>query len=154
MIALRLVRLVESHSDELARELVTKIQTSPRTSDMRRVPAGELLERVHEILRNLSEWLLTKAGTDIQRRYTEIGARRAAQGVSLSDYCWFMVMTKEHLWGFLQREGFLYGPVELYGEIELLRVLDQFFDSALCYAADGFEQYALAAKGAKTYAST
>ena len=51
-------------------------------------------------------------------------------------------MTKEYLWDFLQRQGFLQSPIELYGEMELLRLLDQFFDHALCYASEGFEQYA------------
>jgi hypothetical protein len=50
-------------------------------------------------------------------------------------------MTKEHLWEFLQREGLIRGPVEIYGEMELLRLLDQFFDRALCSATEGYEQY-------------
>jgi hypothetical protein len=143
MIALRLVRLIERHSEELASELTHKLQTSSKTTDLRKVPLSELHHRTHEILMNLSEWLLARSGADIQRRYFELGAKRAAQGVSLSHYCWGIVLTKEHLWSFLQREGFLDGPVQLYGEIELLRLLDQFFDSALCYAADGFEHYAV-----------
>jgi hypothetical protein len=89
----------------------------------------------------LSEWLLTKTGHDIEQRYFEIGERRASQGVLLSDFCWAIVMTKEHLWEFLQRQGFMRGPVDIYGEMELLRLLDQFFDRALCFATEGYEQY-------------
>jgi hypothetical protein len=51
-------------------------------------------------------------------------------------------VTKEHLWEFLQRQGFMNSPVELYGEMELLRLLDQFFDRALAFATEGYEQYA------------
>lgn len=141
MIALRLVRLIEHHSDELAMELIAKIQTSSRTVDMRKVPTDELRLRIHEILQHLSEWLLTKSGHDIEEHYVEIGVRRASQGVALSDLCWAIVLTKEHLWEFLQQQGFLRGPVEIYGEMELLRLLDQFFDRALCFAAQGYEQY-------------
>jgi hypothetical protein len=142
MIALRLVRLIESHSDQLAEGLVSKIKTSPRTADMRKVPEDELRRRVHEILQHLSEWLLTKTNTDIERHYVDLGSRRAAQGVSLADLCWAIVLTKEHLWEFLQKQGFLHSPVEIYGEMELLRLLDQFFDRAVCYAAEGYEQHA------------
>lgn len=141
MIALRLVRLIESHSDELVTQIVTRLQTSARTSGMRKVPVEELRERSYEILRHINEWLLTKPEADIQQRYVKIGERRAAQGVPLADYCRATILTKQILWDFLQRQGFLRGPVELYGEIELLQPLNQFFDSALCYAADGFEQY-------------
>jgi hypothetical protein len=80
MISLRLVRLIESHSDELADELVAKLDTSSRTADLRKVPVEELRRRFQEVLRHLSEWLLTKTGHDIQQRYFEIGERRASQG--------------------------------------------------------------------------
>ena len=141
MISLRLVQLIERHSDELATELVAKLEASSRTSDLHKVPGEELQRRIHEILQHLSEWLLTKTGHDIEQRYFEIGERRASQGVALSDFCWAIAMTKEHLWAFLQRQGFLRGPVEIYGEMELLHLLDQFFDRALCFAAEGYEQY-------------
>ena len=79
MIALRLVRLIELHSDELAAELVVKLETSSRTADLRKVPNDELRRRLQEILRHLSEWLLTKTGHDVERRHFEIGGRRASQ---------------------------------------------------------------------------
>jgi hypothetical protein len=141
MIALRLVRLIERHSDELAAELTAKLETSSRTSELRKVPVDELRRQIQEILRHFGEWLLTKTSHDIEQRYFEIGERRASQGVALSDFCWAIVLTKEHLWEFLQRQGFMNSPVELYGEMELLRLLDQFFDRALCFATEGYEQY-------------
>lgn len=141
MIALRLVRLIESHSVELTDSLIQKFMTSPRTVDMRKVPPAELRARSYEILQHLSEWLLTKTDAEVERRYLELGKSRAAQGVSLTDFCWVMVITKEHLWDFLQDQAFLRGPVEIYGEMELLRLMGQFFDRALCYAAKGFEEH-------------
>ena len=140
MIALRLVRLIESNADRLADELLLKCQASPRTRDLRNVPEHELKERTREIYRNLSEWLLTKTEADIERRYLEIGARRAAQDVSLADFCWAVMLSKEHLWEFLSRQGYLRNAMEIYGELELLRLLDQFFDRALCYATEGYER--------------
>ncbi len=140
MIALRLVRLIEDHSDELAEGLLRKFQSSSLTKDMGKVPAQELRDRVYEILNNLGEWLLYKREDEIERRYRDIGARRASQNVSLSDYCWAIVLTKEHLWDFLQRQGMLRGPLEIYGELELLRLMEQFFDRAVCYATEGYER--------------
>ena len=95
MIALRLVRLIEQHSDELAAELVVKLETSSRTAELRKVPIDELRRRLQEILRHLSEWLLTKTSHDVEQRYFEIGERRASQGVALSDFCWSMVLVKD-----------------------------------------------------------
>lgn len=147
MIALRLVRLIESHSDELTESLIAKLEASARTADLRKVPTEELRGRIHEILQHLNEWLLTKTGRDIEHHYRSLGERRAAQDVALSDFCWGIILTKEHLWEFLQQQGFMRGPVEIYGELELLRLLDQFFDRALCFATEGYEQYLQAGQG-------
>jgi hypothetical protein len=141
MIALRLVRLIESHSEPLSDGLIRKLLKSERTADLRKVPTGELHARCHEIYRNLSAWLMTKTEAEIERVYAHLGARRAAQGVSLSALSWAIILTKEHLWAFLEREGLLEKPMEILGELELLRLLDQFFDRAVYYATQGYEGY-------------
>ena len=45
MIALRLVRLIERHADNLAEELIEKLRASAHTSDMQKVPEAELRSR-------------------------------------------------------------------------------------------------------------
>ncbi len=141
MIAPRLVRLIQTHSEQLAQSLLKKVQNSPRLSEFcNNVPAHELRQRAFEIYRNLEDWLLAKTEADIEKRYTAIGARRAAQGVRLSQLILAIVTVKEHLWEFLLREGMAQAPVELYQELELLQLVDQFFDRAVCYAAIGHEQ--------------
>jgi hypothetical protein len=139
MLALRLVHLIESHSDELADGLIRKLHTSDRMRDLRRVPSAELHARCHEIYRNLSSWLLNKTEADIEQTYTRLGARRAQQGVSLAHLIWAILETKEHLWDFLDREGLHGSAQDVYGELELLRQLDQFFDRAIFFAAEGHE---------------
>ncbi len=139
MIAVKLVRLIERHSDELADELMNKFQTSSRTGDLRNVPAQELRERSLEVMRHLSEWLICKSDKEVEGRYREMGRTRSLQNVSFADFCWAMVLMKEHIWDFVQRQGFLGGPLEIYGAMELLRTLDQFFERAICYGAEGYE---------------
>ncbi|HMK24251.1 MAG TPA: hypothetical protein VK466_18105 [Terriglobales bacterium] len=147
MIALRLVRLIEAHSEELAEGLTQKLLSCDRTADIRKVPASELHHRCHEIYRNLSDWLLTKTDRDIELVYKSLGARRAGQAVSIAALTWAILLTKEHLWSFLEWEGVHGGLHNVFGELELLRQLDQFFDRAVYYATEGYEQ-ALAAKAA------
>ena len=140
MLAVRLVRLIESHSEQLARGLTEKVWNSPKCSDLHKVPADELQARTHEIYRNLSDWLMNKTEAELERRYTELGARRAQQGVAFSHFVWAITATKEHVRSFVQREGLADSAMELHGELELLHLLDQFFDRALYYAAVGYEQ--------------
>ncbi len=141
ILAYRLVRLIETHSDALAAGLLERVQTSPLLPDYRNVPADELKQRVYEIYRHLGEWLLSKSDGEIERRYVEIGARRAAQQVPLSQVIWTITLTKENLWEFLKKESVIDRPTEIFGELEMLRLLEEFFDRAVYYAAIGCEQF-------------
>ena len=108
MLAYRLVRLIETHSDALAAGLLEKVQSSELTRAYRNVAPEELRQRVYEIYRHLGDWLLGKSAFDIEQRYEEIGARRVHQGVPISELIWVIILTKENLWEFLQ-EGSRHG---------------------------------------------
>jgi hypothetical protein len=140
MLAYRLVRLIETHSDALASSLLAKVQTSELTHAYRSVPPEELKQRVFEIYRHLGDWLLGKSEFDIEQRYEEIGTRRAHQGVPISELIWCIVLTKENLWEFLRKESVMERPTEVFGELEMLQLLDQFFDRASYYATLGYER--------------
>jgi hypothetical protein len=140
MIALRLVHLIESHSEELAEGLVHKLERSTRVAGLRIIHAQEIRERAREVYRNLSDWLLTKTDDDIERVYTALGHRRAHQGVPSSALVWALIMTEQNLWDFLEMEGMREKPLEILGGLELLRLLDQFFDQAIYFALLGYEK--------------
>jgi hypothetical protein len=140
MLAYRLVRLIETHSEQLAGSLFHKLQDSDKTTDFRKVPPDEFRQRVCEVYQHLGEWLLGKTEADIERRYREIGRRRAAQGVPLSQLIWAIALTKENLLQFLNRETAGEKPIEILGELEILELLEQFFDRAIYYAALGYER--------------
>ncbi len=139
IITYRFVRLIEDHSDALAAGLLRKVQESPHIENYDKVPAGDLKLMVSEIYRHLGEWLLHKNEVDIEERYTEIGSRRAQQGVPLSEVIWAIVLTKQNLWEFILDESFASRTVEILGKQELLQLLDQFFDRAIHSAAVGYE---------------
>jgi len=139
MLAYRLVRLIEKHSDALAAGLLKRVQASEFTRDYRNVPPEELQQAVYEIYRHLGDWLLGKSEFDIKERYCEIGARRAQQQVPLSQLVWVIVLTKENLWEYLKHEAGMERPTEVFGELEMLQLLDQFFDRAIFFASVGYE---------------
>ena len=142
MFSYRLVRLIEAHADALAGGLEEKVQSSSQVAHFRDIPAHELRERVYEIYRHLGEWLLGKNELDIEHRYREIGARRARQHVPLSEVVQAIVLTKENLWEFLKSEAVMDRAIEIMGELELLQMLEMFFDRAIYYAAVGYEEEA------------
>jgi hypothetical protein len=124
----------------LATGLLARVQSSEFARDYCKVPTADLQERVYVIYRHLGEWLLGKSDFDIRERYMEIGARRALQQVPLSQVVWVIVLTKENLLEYLKNEAGMERPTEVFGELEMLQLLDQFFDRAIFYASLGYEQ--------------
>jgi hypothetical protein len=112
MLALRLVRLIEEHSEELAMGLTDKLRQSERTRDFRKVS---------------SEGLCLAAAE-----------RRAAEGIGLDQFVWALVISRNHLWQFLQREAFADNVIQLSGKLELQQMLNQFYDRAMYYGVLGY----------------
>ena len=140
MLAMKLVRLIERHSEMLSRGLAEEIRKSERASDFRNILTEELQLAAAEVYRNLGDWLLQKTDTDIARRFKGIAARRAVQGIAIHQYVWALMLTRDHLLRFLRREAFADTIVELHGELELHQLLNQFFDRAIYYAILGHEE--------------
>jgi len=140
LLAYRLVKLIENHSDGLARSLHNRYRECSKCSAYANVPDRELTEKVYDVYRHLGEWLLGKTEADIEQRYLEVGARRAVQGVPLSQVVWMICLVRENLWDYLQKHAELERPAEIFGELELLEMLDKFFHLAIYYAALGHER--------------
>lgn len=154
MMLYRLVRSIETHSQALAACLLDRVQNSELTENYQQnVPREELKETVYEIYRHLGEWLLGKDESQLEQRYLTIGSRRATQHVPLSELIWVIVLTKENLWNFIKKESVLEHPSEVFGELEMFQLLDQFFDRAIYHASVGYEQGVSGAAVGETSAS-
>lgn len=140
MIALRLVRLIEAHSEPLAHSLMRKLDSIDRCSDLNKVPREELEARCREVYQNLTDWLIRKTESDIEREYRRIGRRRVEQGVRFSHFYWAVIVIKEHLYDFLIREGVTETPLDLRAGFDLVRLIEQFFERAILYVACEYEQ--------------
>jgi hypothetical protein len=139
MLALRLVRLIETHSEKLSAKILGIFLKSEQCSDLRKVPPEELHARTHELLEHVSDWLTTKTEKDIEQQYTDLGRRRAAQGVALSHFIWALGATREKIHDFAREEALMDSTVELVGILELMTRLDRFFDHAMYHACRGYE---------------
>jgi len=139
MIALKLVRLIENHHEQLAHSLMRKLEESSKCRDLiRLVPRQEIELRVEEVYRHLSDWLVTRTEHDVFVSYTALGEHRFQQEVPFQQLMWAIMLVKENLWDFLERESVEVSAMNLHGEFELLRMLDHFFDKALYYASLGY----------------
>jgi hypothetical protein len=148
MLGLRLVRLIEKHSAEIADGLMTKLRTSERTLAYRNLHEDELRVALVSLYAHLEEWLLTKTESDVEKYFRGIGSRRATEGIPSSQVAWALMMSKGQLWAFVYREAAADQALELYGELEFLETLDRFFDRGVYYALVGYEQHGQVAKAA------
>jgi len=140
MLAYRLVRLIETHSEELASEHLAKVQSCSKCASYTRVVGEEVKQTVAGTYRHLGAWLLGKGERDIEPHYRELGQRRARQGVPLAQLLWALALTKENLVDFLRRQEANPEPAEVLSELEVLMALERFFDCASYYSALGHEQ--------------
>ena len=136
----RLVRLIETHSNELASRLLNRVQNFEAMLGYHLVPDEDVRERVYDMYRHLGDWLVTRDEFDLEQQYERIGTRRAQQEVPFSQVVWAIVLMKDNLWEFLQRHSEMERPAEVFGELETLQLLDLFFDRAIYYAAVGYEK--------------
>lgn len=140
MLGMRLVRLIERHSDALSRELMEQVLSSEHASDFKKIPQEELRLAATDVYRNLGEWLLQKRESDIRHRFKGIAVQRVAEGIRPHQMVWALILTRDLLWRFLRTEAFLDNIVELHAELELQQLLNQFFDRAIYYAIQGYEE--------------
>jgi hypothetical protein len=138
MLGIRFAKLIEHNSEKLAAGLVVKLQESERTRSYREIPSSQLQYQLKDLYQNLSLWLTTKTDSEIQNRYHDLGKRRAEQGVPLQEFAWAVIVAKEHLWVFLQREAMADQAYQLLSELDFLLLLEQFFDRALYYSITAY----------------
>lgn len=77
-------------------------------------------------------------GADVEPCIVVVVVRDVEEGISLPQFVWALIMSREHLWRFLQTQAFADNVVALYGEMELQQILNQFFDRALYYGVLGY----------------
>jgi hypothetical protein len=148
LLGLKLVRLIEKHSEEIAELLLRQLRTSEHTAAYRNIRVDELRSSLVSLYSHLEHWLLNKTDGDVQRHFLALGVRRSSEGVPASQLAWALHFSKSQLWSFVYREGGAERALELYGELELLETLNRFFDHAICYALVGYEQQAQLQKAA------
>jgi hypothetical protein len=140
MISVRLVGMIEDHAEQLTAGLVNDLQRHPRLSGYHRLSPDELHNRAYNVYHNLSKWVTRGSEHEIEAIYTDLGRRRYNEGIPLSQVILALVLTKEHLLDYVKTSGLSDSALDLYQELELMQVVSQFFDKAICHTAQAFEQ--------------
>lgn len=140
MLSTRLVGLIESHAEELTRGLVSHLKTHPRTPSLHGFSEADLRERAQSLYANLGDWLSGQNEAEVRKRYEELGRRRHAEGLPLSEILYALAVTKNHLLDFATTSSEGMSAIEGHGERELILMVSRFFDNAMYFTAVGYEQ--------------
>ncbi len=140
MLSGRLVRMIEEHADQLTQAVIHDLQSNARTQAYHRIPHDELHHRVYAVYRNLGQWLGHETDEAIEASYSDLGKKRSAEGIALSEVVYALVLTKYHLRDYIRSSGLVESAVSLYQEQELHRLLGHFFDKAVYYTVRGYER--------------
>ena len=134
-----LMRLIETHADELLEKVINAVRTNPRTAFLHEVSEAELKRRGFDLYHNLGRWLGEKSEAEIEATYHENGRRRFREGVPLSELIYVLILMKQHLWDFIRKNDLPETATNLYGEEQLEMMVGQFFDKAMYHAVRGYE---------------
>lgn len=142
MLSARLVKLIEEHAEQLTAGLVNDIRSNPRTHAYHKLSHQELHRRAYDVYRHLGEWLGHKADDRIEASYRNLGEERHAEDVPLHQVVYALILIKYHLRDYVRAAGLMNNTVELYQQLELDRLVGQFFDKATYYTVRGYEHAA------------
>ena len=137
----RLVKLIESHADELSRNLLQDLRKRDSTSTFHTYDEKEIYERAFNVYSHLGKWISRETTKEvIAKHYTAIGAKRRKEGFALSEIIQALIMTRRHLWLKVLAEGFLDTALDLNQALDLNNRVILFFDRAIFYTTVGYER--------------
>ena len=150
MLSVKLIKLIETHAESLAREVVTDLVTNEHTPAFHDIAKSELEPRIFKLYHNLGNWVADPDSNAIRAEYEEWGQTRGHQGFPASEIVYSLILTKKHLRRYIRDYGYAaftndransgeLTPLELYGIQQLNYAVGDFFDQALYYVALGYE---------------
>jgi len=135
-----LMNQIETHADKLTERAIEAVRTSPRTTFLHELSEEELRRRFFDLYRHLGRWISEKGEGEIEATYGEMGRRRCREGVPLHELVYALILVKQLLWDYIQKNIVPESEGNLYGE-ELVNVMvGTFFDRALYHAVRGYEE--------------
>jgi hypothetical protein len=135
----RLMQQIEMHAEKLTERVIDAVRTSPRTKFLRDLSGEELRRRFFDLFRNLGRWLSEKSDGEIETIYGDIGRRRCREAVPLSELVYALLLVKQHLWDYVQKNVIAVSESTLYEEELVAEMMGRFFDRALYHTVRGYE---------------
>ncbi len=143
MISQNLVRLIETHAEQLTERWLKEVRVHAETPAYWTFPEDKLRKRAFDVYSHLGRWVgHEEHREEVARAYTALGAERFREGFPLSEVLTAMLLTKRQLWLFVLEQGFFDSTVQLFQTLELYNNVVTYFDRASIYTVRGYEEAA------------
>jgi hypothetical protein len=143
LVSKRLVDLIEKNADELTKKWLHDVNGDPNLPTYRRYDDDKLYERAFKVYSHLGKWISTDTTQkEIEKTYRALGAQRYREGFKLYEVIQALITTRRVLWLKVDADGLLDTALDLKSAMELNSRVVVFFDRAIFYAAQGYEQTA------------
>jgi len=139
MLSGKLIRLIETHADEITVRIVRDIRHNPACAHLATVPEAELRERCHDIVKNLGHWLEFANEEALDRQYEALGKARYYESIPLHESLRGLCLIKDRMSDFIHEQGADRDCVALYAEEELELRIGRFFDDCVYHVVRGYE---------------
>jgi hypothetical protein len=140
MIHATLVRQIERHADEIAEQVIYRVQRDPNVPNYQALSDDELRYRAQDLLRNMGHWLISQDETAIRDRYEDLGRTRRQQGFPLHEVVYKLQLLKLTVLGRVQDEMVATNGLQLFQQQDLWRRADLFFDRIIYAVVKGYSE--------------
>ena len=139
MLSGKLVRLIESHWEEIISSVISRIHREPQMEHYGARLESELRDWGGVVLQNLGHWLTARTADEIGLRYEELGRKRFQEGIPLHEAVRCLAIFRERVLDFVEEHVVSKSSLELYAEEELDRHVGRFFDVLTIHMVKGYE---------------
>jgi len=139
MLSGKLVRLIETHQQEITDRILRDIRLHPDFIHFRNLPEAEVRERGQVLLENLGHWLAAGNQDELATKYEAIGKTRFEESMPLHECVHVLCLIKQKMLDFVGEQGFHPDALELYAEEELGYRIGRFFDLLIIHLVHGYE---------------
>jgi hypothetical protein len=141
LVSKKLVNLIEKNADELTQKWLQEVNSDPNLTTYRNYDNDKLYERAFAVYSHLGKWISTKTTQkEIEKTYRALGAQRYKEGFKLHELIQALITTRRVLWLKVEADGLLDTALDLKSAMELNSRVVVFFDRAIFFAAQGYEQ--------------
>ena len=141
MLTKKMVDLIEANALHLSKDIKQKLLTHPSTRSYQDIDEKTLHDWIYDVCSRYNYWLdEDKEKGEVQQHYKDLGKERFRQNFQLPEVISALYLTKRRLWEFIAACREVDSALNLNQIIEVSFLLVRFFDHAVLYVTEGYEE--------------